>query len=130
PSIERPAICKAVPTRTGQCWVLDLGANLDCHEENLRQFAVMGDALARVAGIAEPRVALLNVGIEEQKGRELQQKAALLLECQKNLNFTGFIEGRDIYQGAADVVVCDGFTGNVLLKGSEGVAELLQASLR
>lgn len=130
PGIERPAICKAVPTRTGSCWILDLGANLECHAENLRQFAVMGDALARVAGVTAPRVALLNVGIEAQKGKSLQQEAAHLLESQDNLNFTGFIEAGDIYRGGADVVVCDGFTGNVLLKASEGVADLLRDSLK
>lgn len=130
PGIERPAICKAVPTATGVCWVLDLGANLDCSAENLHQFALMGAALARLNGVERPRIALLNVGAEAQKGRELQQQAAKLVSRLDSIDFGGFIEGGDIYRGEADVVVCDGFTGNVLLKTSEGVAELLQLSLR
>lgn len=128
--IERPAICKPMPTKTGVCWVLDLGANLECSAENLRQFALMGAALARLHGVEAPRVALLNVGSEAQKGRELQQEAAHLVKQLAGIRFCGFAEGGDIYRGLADVVVCDGFTGNVLLKASEGVAELLQGSLR
>jgi phosphate acyltransferase len=128
--IERPAICKAVPTKTGVCWVLDLGANLECSAENLRQFALMGAALARLNGIRQPRVALLNVGSEAQKGRELQQEAAQLMAHLSDIQFLGFLEGDDLYGGLADVMVCDGFTGNVLLKTSEGVAALLRNSLR
>jgi glycerol-3-phosphate acyltransferase PlsX len=130
PGIERPAICKAVPTKTGVCWVLDLGANLECSADNLNQFALMGAALARLHGVHLPRIALLNVGSEAQKGRELQQEAAELVAQLRDIKFCGFVEGGDIYRGVADVVVCDGFTGNVLLKASEGVAELLQTSLR
>lgn len=130
PGIERPAICKAVPTKNGVCWVLDLGANLDCSADNLNQFALMGAALARLKGVQRPRVAVLNVGSEAQKGRELQQEAALLVAQLGDIQFCGFIEAGDVYRGAADVVVCDGFTGNVLLKASEGVAELLQYSLK
>lgn len=130
PGIERPAICKALPTRNGVCRVLDLGANLECSAEHLRQFACMGAALARLSGIDEPRIALLNVGVENQKGRELEQQAAALLAAQRGLNFIGFLEGGDIYRDLADVVVCDGFTGNVLLKASEGAAELLQSTLK
>lgn len=130
PGIERPAICKAVPTQRGLCWVLDLGANLECSAENLLQFAQMGAALARLSGVIKPRVALLNVGSEAHKGRELQQDAARLIENLADIEFKGFVEGDDLYQGLIDVVVCDGFTGNVLLKASEGVAQLLQASLR
>jgi glycerol-3-phosphate acyltransferase PlsX len=130
PGVERPAICKAVPGRDGVCWVLDLGANLECSAEHLRQFACMGVSLAKLHGVARPRVALLNIGVEELKGRELERETAILLRAQSNLNFVGFVEGGDIFRGAADVVVCDGFTGNVLLKASEGAAELLQSSLK
>ncbi len=130
PGIERPAICKAVPGKDGVCWVLDLGANLECSAEHLRQFACMGSALAQLNGVASPRVALLNVGVENQKGRELEQESAALLKVQPGMNFIGFVEGGDIYRGVADVVVCDGFTGNALLKASEGAAELLQNSLK
>jgi len=90
----------------------------------------MGAALARLHGVQHPRVALLNVGSEAQKGRELQQDAAQLVEQLTDIQFCGFVEGGDIFRGLADVVVCDGFTGNVLLKASEGVAELLQTTLR
>lgn len=128
--IERPAICKALPSKTGLCQVLDLGANLECTAEHLRQFACMGAALARLTGTEIPRVALLNIGAEDVKGRELEQEAASLLAVQRGVNFIGFVEGGDIYRGVADVVVCDGFTGNVLLKASEGAAELLQLTLK
>jgi glycerol-3-phosphate acyltransferase PlsX len=130
PGIERPAICKALPSRGGVCRVLDLGANLECTAEHLRQFACMGAALARLGGTDAPRVALLNVGVENLKGRELEQEAASLLMAQDGLNFIGFVEGSDIYRDVADVVVCDGFTGNVLLKASEGAAEFLQSTLK
>lgn len=130
PGIERPAICKALPGRSGVCRVLDLGANLECSAEHLRQFACMGAALARLGGTERPRVALLNVGAEEQKGRDLEQEAASLLAAQRGVDFIGFVEGSDIYRDVADVVVCDGFAGNVLLKASEGAAELLQTTLK
>lgn len=130
PGIERPAICKALPSRGGVCRVLDLGANLECSSENLRQFACMGSALAHLSGIAKPRVGLLNIGTETQKGRELEQASAALLAAQRGLDFIGFVEAGDIYRGIADVVVCDGFTGNVLLKSSEGAAQLLQSTLK
>lgn len=130
PGIERPAICKALPSKTGVCQVLDLGANLECTAAHLQQFACMGAALARLKGTETPRVALLNVGIEDMKGRESEREAAAMLAAQRGLNFIGFVEGGDIYRGVADVVVCDGFTGNVLLKASEGAAELLQTTLK
>lgn len=130
PGIERPAICKAVPTTEGVCYILDLGANLDCSARNLCQFAQMGTAVARVAGIASPRVGVLNVGSEAHKGRVVQQEAAHLLDANRHLNFYGFVEAGDIYTGKVDVVVCDGFAGNVLLKASEGTARLLQEELQ
>lgn len=125
PSIDRPAMVTAVPTRGGPCLLLDLGANVDCTAEQLYQFAVMGSVAAQALGIAEPRVALLNVGTEEVKGNQQVKLAAALLQQARGLNFTGFIEGDGVYRGEADVAVCDGFVGNVLLKSSEGLAEMV-----
>ncbi|OYV80389.1 MAG: phosphate acyltransferase PlsX, partial [Acidithiobacillus ferrivorans] len=116
PGIERPAIAAFLPTTTGRFLALDLGDNVDCHPEHLLQFAVMGSILAeRVMGLAKPRVGLLNIGSEDIKGNEQVKEAALLLRAAK-LNFVGNVEGSDIYRGVADVVVCDGFVGNVALK--------------
>lgn len=126
PGIERPAIASSLPTRKGQCLMLDLGANLDCNAEHLVQFAVMGSVLASAAyGVKKPRVALLNVGVEQIKGNEQVKSAAHYLQSIKEINYVGFIEGDGIYAGEADVVVCDGFVGNVALKSSEGIAKLL-----
>ena len=126
PGIERPAICTALPTLTGHCHVLDLGANVDSTTEHLQQFALMGSILAAaVDGIARPRVALLNIGQEDIKGNEQIKAAAQLLAADASLNYTGFVEGDGIFRGEADVVVCDGFVGNVALKASEGVAKML-----
>jgi phosphate acyltransferase len=124
--IDRPAICTALPTRTGGvCRVLDLGANVDCSADELYQFAVMGTVLAHeVAAIAQPRVALLNVGEEEIKGNEEVKRAAQLL-ADSPLNYIGFAEGNDIFDGRADVIACDGFVGNVALKATEGVARMI-----
>ncbi len=128
PGVDRPAICKAVPTRKGSSVVLDLGANVDCRSEQLEQFALMGSVLATTFdGEAEgaPTVGLLNIGSEDMKGSEQIRFAASLLEANPHVNYQGFIEGDDIFAGAVDVVVCDGFVGNVALKVSEGVARLL-----
>lgn len=129
PGIDRPAICKAVPTSKGACIVLDLGANVDCRSEQLEQFALMGSVLAETtlgqAGDAGPTVGLLNIGSEDVKGSEQIRFAASLLEANLHINYHGFIEGDDIFAGVVDVVVCDGFVGNVALKVSEGVAKLL-----
>jgi len=126
PGIDRPAIASSLPTRTGQCIVLDLGANLDCQAEHLLQFAVMGSVLAEaVYGINKPTVALLNVGVEQIKGNEPVKKAAEYLKKIEGINYTGFVEGDGIYLGHADVIVCDGFVGNVALKTSEGVAKFI-----
>ncbi len=130
PGIDRPAICKAVPTSRGASIVLDLGANVDCRSEQLEQFALMGSVLAATAqnrgeGAAPPTVGLLNIGSEDVKGSEQIRFAASLLEANPHINYQGFIEGNDIFAGAVDVVVCDGFVGNVALKVSEGVAKLL-----
>ncbi|EIK53908.1 putative phosphate acyltransferase [Stutzerimonas stutzeri TS44] len=125
PGIDRPAMVTAIPTRANPCLLLDLGANVDCSAEQLQQFAVMGSVAAQALGIERPRVALLNIGIEEVKGNQQVKLAAALLQQVRGLNFIGFIEGDGLYRGEADVVVCDGFVGNALLKSSEGLAELV-----
>jgi len=130
PGIDRPAICAPVPTRAGSCLLLDLGANVDCSAEHLHQFAAMGSALASLGGLAEPRVALLNIGAETSKGNEQVKLAAQLLGGDEHLNYVGFIEGDSIFHGGADVVVCDGFVGNVALKTCEGTASLIADKLR
>jgi glycerol-3-phosphate acyltransferase PlsX len=125
PGIDRPAICAVLPTRKGQVYALDLGANADCTPENLQQFAIMGATLAReVEGIPNPSVGLLNIGSEEIKGNDVVKKAGELLR-HTPINFHGNVEGDDIYKGTTDVVVCDGFVGNVALKTSEGLAKML-----
>ena len=123
--IDRPAICAVLPTRNGQVYALDLGANADCTPEHLVQFAIMGSTLVKaVEGKANPTVGLLNIGSEEIKGNEVVKKASELLRSAP-LNFYGNVEGDDIYKGTTDVVVCDGFAGNVALKTSEGLAKML-----
>lgn len=130
PGIERPAICTAMPTQRGHCLLLDLGANADCSAQQLQQFALLGSALAQCEGIPNPRVALLNIGAENGKGNEQVKQAAELLLRDARLNYCGFIEGDTLFRGDADVVVCDGFTGNVALKVSEGTAELIAEKVR
>jgi len=125
PGIDRPAMIAAVPTQAGVCHLLDLGANVDCSAEHLYQFAVMGSVAAEVLGTARPRVALLNVGTEDIKGNQQVKLAASLLQQAEGLNYIGFVEGDGLYRGEADVVVCDGFVGNVLLKSSEGLAVMI-----
>ena len=123
--IERPAIATVLPTVEGGKLVLDVGANLDATPEQLCQYALMGSIYAeRILGIPNPRIGLLNVGSEEGKGNDLTQKAYSLLK-ETSLNFIGNIEGRDVPYGRADVVVCEGFVGNVLLKMGEGLAGVL-----
>lgn len=130
PGIERPAIVSALPTMKGHSYVLDLGANVDSSAEHLVQFAVMGSVLAEsVDGIENPTVGLLNIGSEEIKGNERVKEAARLLN-ETDLNYHGFVEGDDLYKGAVDVVVCDGFVGNVALKASEGVIHMIRHFLR
>ncbi len=130
PEIERPAICTAVPTQRGHCLLLDLGANADCTAEQLQQFALLGSALAQSNGVISPRVALLNIGSENGKGNEQVKRAAELLLHDSRLNYCGFIEGDTLFRGDVDVVVCDGFTGNVALKVSEGTAQLIAEKVR
>jgi len=126
PGIDRPAIAGYFPTQRGETVMLDLGANLDCSPENLVQFAVMGEVFARsVLGIQNPTVGLLNVGSEDSKGHdEVRRAAQILRETTLPLRFHGFVEGDDITRGTTDVIVADGFTGNVALKTAEGTARL------
>jgi glycerol-3-phosphate acyltransferase PlsX len=130
PGIDRPAIASFLPTLRGRTCVLDLGANVDCTAEHLLQFAVMGSSLvSAVDQIDRPSIGLLNIGEEEIKGNDVVKQAADLLR-DSGLNFYGNIEGTDIYKGTTDVIVCDGFVGNVALKTSEGLAQMLAAYLR
>ena len=130
PGIDRPAICSTLPTLRGQTHVLDLGANVDCTPEHLLQFGIMGAMLvAAVEHNERPSVGLLNIGEEEIKGNEAVKQAGELLR-KSGLNFYGNVEGNDIYKGTVDVVVCDGFVGNVALKTSEGLAQMMATFLR
>jgi glycerol-3-phosphate acyltransferase PlsX len=130
PGIDRPAIATILPTVKGHTYVLDLGANVDCSAEHLRQFGVMGAMLVSALEHRErPSVGLLNIGEEDIKGNEVVKQAAELLK-DSGLNFCGNVEGDDIWKGAADVVVCDGFVGNVVLKSSEGLAQMIAGGLR
>ncbi|NWD04989.1 phosphate acyltransferase PlsX [Pseudomonas gingeri] len=129
PGIDRPAMVAAIPTRRGYCQLLDLGANVDCSAEHLFQFAVMGSVAAEALGVVRPRVALLNVGTEDIKGNQQVKLAAGLLQEARGLNYIGFVEGDGLYRGEADVVVCDGFVGNILLKSSEGLATMIAARI-
>jgi len=130
PGVDRPAIAGVLPTKTGATTVLDLGANVNCSPEQLVQFAVMGVALvSSVEGIERPTVGLLNIGEEDIKGNDVVKETAELLR-DSGLNFHGNVEGSDIYKGTTDVVVCDGFVGNVALKTSEGLAQMLYEFLR
>lgn len=125
PGVDRPAICSALPGVGADTHVLDLGANVDSSSEQLFQFAVMGSVLtSAILNVERPTVGLLNIGEEEIKGNDRVKQAAALL-MQSDLNYIGFVEGSDIYHGKADVIVCDGFVGNVALKASEGVANML-----
>lgn len=130
PGIDRPAIASVLPSLKGRTYVLDLGANVDCAPSHLLEFAIMGTALASAVEHKErPSVGLLNIGEEEIKGSEVIKQAAELLRA-SGLNFYGNVEGDDIYKGTTDVVVCDGFVGNVVLKTSEGLAQMLATFLR
>jgi phosphate acyltransferase len=130
PQVERAAIISAIPAAHGLTHMLDLGANTKASAEQLSQFAAMGSIVARdVYGVASPRVGLLNIGEEDIKGDELVQEAHALL-ARSGLNYVGFVEGDDIFSGDVDVVVTDGFTGNVALKTMEGVAGLIADRLR
>ncbi|MDD5034773.1 MAG: phosphate acyltransferase PlsX [Methylococcaceae bacterium] len=130
PGIDRPAIIAIVPSLHGHTHVLDLGANVDCTAEHLRQFAIMGYELVKaVENIPDPKVGLLNIGEEEIKGNE-QVKQAVKLIADSHINFIGYVEGNDIYTSDVDVVVTDGFIGNVALKSSEGLAKMISVELK
>ncbi len=130
PGIERPAIASFLPTLAGRVCVLDLGANVDCTAEHLLQFAVMGSCLvSALENVDRPSIGLLNIGEEQIKGNDVVKDAAELLRASE-LNFEGNVEGSDIYMGSTDVIVCDGFVGNVALKTSEGLAQMLGQYLR
>lgn len=130
PGIDRPAIASTLPNMKGHTYMLDLGANVDCQPEHLLQFGIMGAMLAAALEHYErPSVGLLNIGEEDIKGNEVVKRAGELLK-NSGLNFLGNVEGDDIYKGTADVVVCDGFVGNVALKASEGLARMVGTFLR
>jgi glycerol-3-phosphate acyltransferase PlsX len=131
PSVDRPALAAAFPNMKDRVSViLDVGANVDSKPEQIRQFAVMGEIYFRaIWGVKRPRVALLSIGEEEMKGNELTREASNLLK-QSSLNFVGNVEGRDVFRGNVDVIVCDGFIGNVALKISEGLVEHVQGMLK
>lgn len=130
PGIDRPAIASVLPRQGGRTVLLDVGANVDCKPHHLLQFALMGSLYTeKILGIPRPRVGLLNVGEEETKGNELTLAAHSLLRASP-LNFIGNVEGRDIFAGTADVVVCDGFVGNIVLKSGEGLALALLEMLK
>jgi glycerol-3-phosphate acyltransferase PlsX len=127
--VDRPALAVTIPTPNGPAVLLDVGASAECRPQHLLQFAVMGSVYARVAlGIAEPRVGLLSTGEEATKGNELTRESHRLLKSSLP-SFIGNVEARDVYRGQADVIVCDGFTGNIALKISEGLVEVLEGLL-
>jgi phosphate acyltransferase len=127
--VERPAIATSLPTLSGEAIMLDVGANVDCTAEHLEQFALMGHEYGKhLLGKPNPRVGLLSIGEEDSKGNEVTKEAFKLLKG-SSMNFVGNVEGRDVYSGIADIVVCDGFIGNVALKISEGVAEMIKRLL-
>jgi len=128
--IDRPAIITQIPTQKNHCQVLDLGANVQCDAQHLYQFAIMGSLVAQmVDNIPEPRVALLNVGQEETKGSDQVRETARLIAADQRLNYVGFVEGDQIFGGEVDVIVCDGFVGNVALKTSEGLIKMALGQL-
>ncbi len=132
PGVLRPALMSAIPQASGgSAFLLDLGANPVCDSDTLFQFGVMGSVAAReVLNIDKPRVALLNMGAEDIKGNDVVKATAQLLQQSKSLNYIGFIEGDDLFADKADVIVCDGFVGNIALKSCEGLAELLLTNIR
>ena len=130
PGVSRPAICAEIPTTSGCKLMLDLGANVDCSAEQLYQFAILGSHTANLTlDINNPSLRLLNVGSEAGKGNNLVQDTAKMLEADPRLNYQGFVEGDGILKGVADVIVCDGFSGNVALKACEGVARYIYQKL-
>lgn len=128
--ISRPAICTRVPTSRGYTYLLDLGANLECTARQLYEFALMSSLVAMSPSVTTPSVGLLNIGVEAIKGRQEILDAAELLQADADINYIGFVEGDTLFSGVADIVVCDGFSGNVALKTGEGVAKMIQGLLR
>ena len=125
PTIHRPALMTAIPTIAGSTYLLDLGANSSCTPEQLYQFALMGDVIAReIRGIDQPRIGLLNMGVEASKGNQVIKEAGKLMKS-SSMNFIGYVEGNNLVEDIADVVVCDGFTGNIALKTMEGSVRLV-----
>ena len=134
PGVDRPAICTLIPNRKdAPTYMLDLGANVDCQPQHLHQFALMGSALvAALEGKTKPTVGLLNIGEEDMKGNDLVKQTAALLRddhAKGVINFYGNVEGNDIFEGTTDIVVCDGFVGNVVLKASEGLGRFVKNTL-
>lgn len=128
--IERPALALMIPTLTGNALLMDVGANMDSKPKNLVQFALMGKVyLENVVGIKDPKIALMSIGEEEGKGNELTKTTHYLLKS-LDINFCGNVEGRDVYAGAADLIVTDGFTGNIALKVAEGVVDVMHSMLK
>lgn len=131
PGIDRPAIVGLIPTEKGQCVMLDMGANIECTPQMLLQFALMGRAFAAAHQITNPRVGLLNIGEESQKGHaELQEAYQLFTQNKDHLNFKGFVEGNNIFADIVDVVVADGFSGNIAIKSAEGTTKLFSRFMR
>jgi len=132
PGVDRPALAALIPTKSAKpTLLLDVGANSECKPEHLAQFAIMGDAYSRaVLGTIGPVVGLMSIGEEEAKGNDLTKEAFPLLRAMKNLNFMGNVEGRDVFSGAVDVIVTDGFTGNVMLKLSEGLTDAMLSMIK
>jgi phosphate acyltransferase len=132
PGVDRPALAALIPTKSGKpVLLLDVGANSECKPHHLAQFAIMGDAYSRaVLGTVKPSVGLMSIGEEEAKGNDLTKEAFPLLRQLSNVNFVGNVEGRDVFAGMVDVIVTDGFTGNVMLKLSEGLTEAMLAMLK
>lgn len=129
--IERPAICGALPSLKGHSYLLDMGANVDCDARHLLQFALMASVMVNaLSGKVSPAVALLNNGEEDFKGNSQVKEAARLLSEHANIHYTGYVEGHRIFEGAADIIVCDGFVGNIALKASEGVASYVLHKIR
>ena len=131
PGVQRPAIGSFLPHESGVCVMLDVGSNVDCKPDQLQQFGVMGSIFANhVMGLESPRVGIINIGEETSKGNEATQQAHEQLAQTKQINFIGNVEGRDIMRGVADVVVCDGFVGNILLKFGESIARMIAEGLK
>ncbi len=130
PGIQKPALVTAIPGSSQQSYLLDVGANPECNARQLLEFAVMGSVLAESLGCSTPKIALLNIGAEIHKGTDEVREASTLLEQSGNLNYIGFVEPNDLFEAKADVVVCDGFVGNVTINASAGVANVVQHMLQ